>query len=93
MRITYSLIAALCLLAGCTTPQERAAAAQADMDQRIQIYGPACTRLGYTSASDPWRNCVLHLSSVDDIERYAYPYYAGYSPHYWAGRGRWGPYW
>jgi hypothetical protein len=92
MRITTMLIAAAALLAGCSTTQERAAAAQADVERMMQIYGPACTRLGYAAESDQWRNCVLHLSEADDIQRYGYPsYYAG-GARYW-GHGRWGPYW
>ena len=92
MRIPILVIAAAALLSGCSTPQERAAAAQADVETMMQIYGPACTRLGYAANTDQWRNCVLHLSAADDIQRYGYPpYYAG-GPRYW-GRGRWGPYW
>ncbi|MES2150277.1 MAG: hypothetical protein V4508_10845 [Pseudomonadota bacterium] len=83
------LLALLALVAGCTTPQERAASMQAEMDRMVQAYGPACVRLGYTAQTDAWRNCVLHLSTKDDIQRYAYsypPYYFGGFPH-----SRWGP--
>lgn len=79
------------LLAGCSTPQERAARAQAEVEQMMMVYGPACTRLGYPASSDPWRNCVLQLSTKDEIQRYGNYPYAGYGPGRW--RGGWGPYW
>ncbi|MDB5959942.1 MAG: hypothetical protein JWP59_1236 [Massilia sp.] len=75
---------ALCLTA-CSTPQERALQQQADMDRIMIEYGPACARLGFTANSDPWRNCVLQLSTRDEISRYAnsnYPYGWG-GPPYW----------
>lgn len=83
------------LAAGCTTTQERAARMQAEMDQMMTVYGPACARLGYAPNSDAWRNCVLQLSIKDDVERYGYsPHlYAGYGRPYWGGGGVWGPYW
>ena len=43
-------------LTACTTPEQRAANMQAEMERMIQIYGPACGRLGYTANSDQWRN-------------------------------------
>ena len=83
----------LCILAACSTPQERAARAQAEAEQMMVVYGPACTRLGYAPQSDGWRNCVVNLSTKDDLQRYGpYPdYYAGWGR--WRGGGRWGPYW
>ena len=35
----------------------------------IQVYGPACEKLGYTGGSDPWRDCVLRLDRKDSLER------------------------
>ncbi|MDL2357747.1 MAG: hypothetical protein QFF03_21045 [Pseudomonadota bacterium] len=82
------------LLAGCTTPQERAARNQADMDRIMVEYGPACIRLGYAANTDQWRNCLLQLSTKDDIERYGYSarISGGFGHGYWGG-GRWGPGW
>lgn len=82
-------LAGLALLAGCATPQERAARMQAEMARLIEIYGPACVQLGYTVQTDPWRQCVLQLSTREEIERMGPPYYGGRP--YW--RGYWGPYW
>jgi hypothetical protein len=94
MRALTMLLGATALLAGCSTPQERAARMQADVDQMMATYGPACVRLGYVDHSDPWRNCVLQMSVRDDVQRYGYPsYYGGVGFSHWRAGGRWGPYW
>jgi len=67
--IPFFLIA---LLAGCaTTPAEREARAQREVDQMVQAFGPACDKLGYKRDTDPWRDCVVKLSTKDSYERYA----------------------
>ena len=71
----------------CSTPQERAAQKQAEMASLMQIYGPACSRLGYAVDSDPWRSCILSLSTKDDLQRYGPG--PGWGPGYWGG-GYWG---
>ena len=94
MRYTITICLAALALAGCATPEQRAANMQAEMTQMMTIYGPACARLGYAANSDQWRNCVLQLSEKEDAERYGYPhYYAGYGRSRWAMGGMWGPYW
>ena len=87
----------LLALAACTTPQERAAQAQADVERMMAIYGPACVRLGYAAQSDAWRSCVLSLSTKYDLQRYGpspgyYGWGPGWGPGYWRG-GWWDPYW
>lgn len=42
----------LILLAGCATPEERAA-------KIINRHGPYCETLGFVSGSDGWRQCVM----------------------------------
>jgi hypothetical protein len=77
--------------AACSTTQDRAAQKQAEVAHMMAVYGPACARLGFTANSDPWRNCILNLSTKDDLQRAsAYPdyYYSGWGP-YWRGSG-WG---
>jgi hypothetical protein len=81
------------LLAGCTTPEQKAASMQAEMDRMMLVYGPACVKLGYPSNTDQWRNCVLHLSAKDDADRYYPHYYAGFGRSRWSMGGFWGPYW
>lgn len=75
------------LLGGCATPQQQAAQKQAEVEQMMQVYGPACSRLGYTAGSDQWRSCVLSLNSRDEMQRYYGPggYYPGYYPGRWRG--------
>lgn len=59
------------LFGGCvTTPAERAARAEREVDQMIRVYGPACDKLGYQQESDSWRDCILHMAVKDDLERY-----------------------
>lgn len=83
------------LLAGCSTPQERAARRQAEVEQMMVEYGPACGRLGYTPNTDPWRACVLQLNARNDLQRYQTSpgYYGGWGPGYWNGAGWWRPIW
>ncbi len=93
MRYLITLCMAALGLAGCTTPEQRAANMQAEMNTMMTVYGPACAKLGYPANSDPWRSCVLQLSAKEDAVRYAYPqYYAGFGRHYWGAGGMWGPY-
>jgi len=83
------------LAAACSTPQEKAARMQAEMTQLMTVYGPACTQLGYTANSDPWRQCVLHLSTREELQRMGSNsgVYGGWGPGHWRGGGYWGPYW
>jgi hypothetical protein len=94
MMRTLMLLPVAVLLAACSTPQERAARLQAEMEHDMQVYGPACVRLGFQVNSDPWRNCVLQLGTREEVQRSlsSPSYYAGYGPGYWRG-GFWGPGW
>ncbi|PWF54619.1 hypothetical protein C7C56_006075 [Massilia glaciei] len=94
MRTPIMLCLGAALLAGCATPAERAAQMQEEMKTAMFVYGPACSKLGYNTNSDPWRDCVLSLSTKEDMERYGYPhYYAGYGRSHWGFGAGWGPYW
>jgi hypothetical protein len=90
---TYIVLTAALLLGACATPQERAARKQAEMAEMIAVYGPACDRLGYAQQSDQWRNCIISLSTKDEVQRYgSYPGYGpGWGPRYWGGY--WGRGW
>lgn len=61
----------IALLTGCTTPADKAARVQREGDEMVATYGPACERLGYQRDSDPWRDCILHLSAQDTQARYS----------------------
>lgn len=65
MRLAAALVL-FAALAACMTPAERAAQMEREVDEMIQIYGPACEKLGYTRDTDKWRDCVLGLSAKDD---------------------------
>lgn len=87
------LVPFVALLAACATPQERAARLQAEMEQMMVVYGPACNKLGYSGNSDQWRDCVLRLAAREDAERYGRSsYYLGYGRGHWGMAGRWWPY-
>jgi hypothetical protein len=73
-------------MTGCATPADQAAQAEREVQRMVQIYGPACDKLGYQRNSDPWRNCVMNLSMRDDMARYS-SYYGPF------GRPYWTPYW
>jgi len=57
-------------LGGCMTTAERSAQMQAEIDDMVAVYGPACDKLGFQASTDPWRNCVLGLSAQKTRERY-----------------------
>ncbi|MGE5472573.1 MAG: hypothetical protein ACM3X0_17410 [Bacteroidota bacterium] len=63
----------LSALVGCASPAERAARMQAEVDEMIVVYGPACERLGYKRDSDPWRECVIRLASKMEQRNFSYP--------------------
>lgn len=94
MRKVNLAFAGVLLLAGCASPEQRAAKMQAEMDEMMRIYGPACAKLGYASNSDQWRDCVLQLSAKEDAQRYGNAHYSlGFSRGRWGWGGAWGPYW
>jgi len=63
-------VAVAALMTGCMTTAERAAQMQAEVDEMIAVYGPACEKLGFQASTDPWRNCVLELNTQKTRERY-----------------------
>lgn len=64
------MLAAAVLVAACATPAERAARMEREVERMIQIYGPACSRLGYKPETDPWRDCILSLNDQENTLRY-----------------------
>jgi hypothetical protein len=61
MRIYVFLGVLVVVLVGCTTPAQQAAAMEDQAQRIVQVYGPACEKLGYARGSDGWRNCMLRL--------------------------------
>jgi len=67
----YLTIFLAVMLFGCTTtPAERAANVQAQVEEMIRVYGPGCEKLGYAKDTDAWRGCILRLQKRDD-DRYS----------------------
>lgn len=97
MRHFFNTLLGAMLVAGltaCATPEQKAVRMQAEMDQMMRIYGPACTRLGYAAQSDQWRSCIMQLSIKEEAQRNGYPhYYAGFGRRHWGLGGIWSPYW
>jgi hypothetical protein len=87
MRYLILWIAAIFVFLGCSTPQERAARQQGEMDRMIGEFGPACYKLGYPANSDAWRDCVVRLAAQNNAGR------GGVSTSFfgsWGNFGRWG---
>lgn len=59
-------------LAGCTalSPAERSAQMQKEVEEMIQVYGPACEKLGFQPDSNQWRECILNLNTSKTLENY-----------------------
>lgn len=74
------------VFAGCATPEQLAVQKAQEVDRLVQVYGPACDKLGYKGGTDQWRNCLLQLSIKDDL---AYHNFSRYNYSY----GPYGPYW
>ncbi|MEK9826185.1 MAG: hypothetical protein VW548_00600 [Methylotenera sp.] len=49
----------LLVLAGCASnPAAEQARATQQMEYKIQVYGPACEKLGFAKDTDKWRECI-----------------------------------
>lgn len=75
MRISNILLLTTLVTACATAPAERAAQTERKVDEMIQVYGPACNKLGYQQNTDSWRGCVLYLATQNDLKRYDRHYY------------------
>lgn len=66
------LSALLVSLAGCATSNlaERSAQMENEVAEMIQVYGPACEKLGFQPDSDAWRDCILKLNTSKTVEKY-----------------------
>jgi len=60
--VIFSIAAAV---AGCTTTAQQAAYAESEVARMMQVYGPACGRLGFKADTDAWRNCIIGLAQRD----------------------------
>jgi hypothetical protein len=71
MRTGIVTISIAVFLAGCATPAEQAVQAQQEAARMIQVYGPACEKLGFNNNTDSWRNCIIGLSQKDATRLYS----------------------
>jgi len=69
--LTLTLTLAVALSGCASTPAERSAQMQREVEEMIQVYGPACEKLGYKADTDQWRECILKLNTSKNIERYS----------------------
>ena len=73
MRILVFLLL-IASVSACTTVAQRSARMESEVGQMIQIYAPACEKLGFKKDTDPWRDCILRLDAKDNLERFVrYP--------------------
>jgi len=70
MRVSFIAVSIATFLGGCTTIADQTAQAEQEMDRMMQVYGPACQKLGFPANSDQWRNCVIGLSQKDAMTYY-----------------------
>ncbi|HEX5393426.1 MAG TPA: hypothetical protein VFW68_09100 [Rhodocyclaceae bacterium] len=72
MRRALMVVLSLSLLAGCAnmSPAEQAARAEAEANRMMEVYGPACSKLGYRREEDKWRDCVMSMAARDENRLY-----------------------
>ncbi len=64
-------------LAACTTPAQESAYMVREAERMVQVYGPACEKLGYMLDTNAWRDCMVGLRAQHSgVGVYPYrPYY------------------
>lgn len=87
MRTLMMMLATLLMLLGCASPQEKAQnearKREAEMALMVVEFGPACTQVGFTANTDPWRNCVVQQAATREANK------SGWSSLF-GSWGRWG---
>jgi hypothetical protein len=81
MRTSIAAVLIAGFMVGCATPEQQAAQAEREAARMMQVYGPACEKLGFKSNTDPWRQCIIGLSQRDLNYRYSNNTF--YGPPYW----------
>jgi hypothetical protein len=86
-RSIYILIL-LALLSGCASdPLAEQKQATKLMEYKIQVYGPACEKLGFEIDTDAWRECIqmeYQQTIIRREQQWNYPYWNPYymRPYY-----------
>jgi hypothetical protein len=80
----FFISALIILLAGCATdPATQQKQALQQMEYKLQVYGPACEKLGFEKDTDGWRTCIqreneqtiLRQQSLRNMNNNWHPYY------------------
>ncbi len=88
MMRAITILSALMLLAGCASnPQAEQQRATRQMEYKMQVYGPACEKLGHARDTDAWRECVqreYEQTIMRQQYNWDYPYWSPYygRPYY-----------
>lgn len=88
------LLSLILLIAGCASnPAAEQAQATKLMEYKIQVYGPACEKLGFEKDTNGWRECVqreYEQTILQQQYQWDYPYwnrpYYPYRPYYYRRR-------
>lgn len=67
MRTPIATCVLSALLAGCGTPQERAAYREDPVAAMAPEYGPLCENAGHVPNTTAWRNCIVQSSTRNDL--------------------------
>lgn len=75
------------MLAGCASdPVAEQNQATKLMEYKIQVYGPACEKLGFERDTDTWRECIqreYEQAILRQQRQWSYPYWDyGVPPYY-----------
>lgn len=82
------ILGLIALLAGCASnPLAEQSQATKLMEYKIQVYGPACEKLGFEKDTDKWRECIQKEYEQIIIRRqyqWNHPYWSPYyvQPYY-----------
>jgi len=83
------LVSLISILAGCVSnPIAEQNQATKLMEYKIQVYGPACEKLGYEKDTDAWRECIQReygQTIMRQQYQWNYPYWNPYfgPPYYY----------
>lgn len=70
MRTPIVLLAAMALLAACSSAEQRAAYDADPATAMATQYGPGCEKVGYAKGSEQWRTCILKSSKQNDLAQW-----------------------
>lgn len=72
MRTPIVLLAAMALLAACSSAEQRAAYRDDPATAMAPQYGAGCEKAGYAKGSEQWRTCILRSSTRNDVAQWGY---------------------